>query len=228
MRSADKVKTENCWSTIGVWGDSNPKCDKLAHVIHCRNCSVFTRAGRQAFERTLPNDYIRQWTKELAETPSPQLDTDLSIVIFRLGAEWFALPTEYFVTVEPAGFIHKIPHVQSNKVLGLVNVRGTVRLCLSIANLLGADADKYGSASISNSGYNRFLVVNYCEQVLVFPVDEVGGVHRVSAERMDRVPATLPANQAETVLGVTVLDDNHVVILDAHKVFNNLDGIIGG
>ena len=45
---------DDCWNRIGVWGTETPRCPKLEDVVHCRNCEVYSAAGRLVLERRLP------------------------------------------------------------------------------------------------------------------------------------------------------------------------------
>jgi chemotaxis-related protein WspD len=82
----------DCWNQIGVAGDGT--CPELEKVIHCRNCPVYSAGGRHLPEREPPEDYLREWTRALAEEKDEDKAADtLSVLIFRLGQEWLALPT---------------------------------------------------------------------------------------------------------------------------------------
>ena len=38
---------DDCWNRIGVWSRAGATCPKLDDVTHCRNCSVYSDAGRR-------------------------------------------------------------------------------------------------------------------------------------------------------------------------------------
>jgi chemotaxis-related protein WspD len=219
-------KVDDCWNKIGVWGAAQPRCERLAEVIHCRNCQVFTQAGRLAFDRATPAGYVKQWTDRYCEERAEQSNTNLSIVVFRLAREWFSLPTRYFVHVEKTGFIHKIPHLSSDFLLGLVNVNGTVRLCFSIAGLLGAQFNEVAPHDDQVGVYRRFLVLSFNGQSFVFPVDEVGGIARVNTELIQNAPATLPSGRVEMIQGVIDLKGRQVAMLDSGRVFGTIEEAI--
>ena len=44
-----------------------PRCPRLDEVIHCRNCEVFTQAGRNLLERALPEEYKEEWGSVLVK-----------------------------------------------------------------------------------------------------------------------------------------------------------------
>ena len=80
----------------------------------------------------------------------------VSVLIFRLGAEWLAFRTQAVAEVTTPRPVHRIPH-RSNQILsGLVNLQGQVQLCVSLHGLLGVDstgvADPAGRAARPRPG----------------------------------------------------------------------------
>src|SRR6185436_17733771 len=79
-----------CWRAIGVSGDGI--CPELVTHVHCRNCPVFTRAGRSLLERAAPAGYRDEWTRLLAQV-KPAAASERSVLVFRLAEEWLAVET---------------------------------------------------------------------------------------------------------------------------------------
>lgn len=69
----------------------------------------------------------------------------LSFVVFRIGPELFALPTQVLHEVAESRGIHSLPHRRHSVVLGLVNIRGELLICVSVGRLLGLDRDLEGA-----------------------------------------------------------------------------------
>lgn len=227
MSKVESQAVATCWSTVGVWGNQTPRCDKLKDVIHCRNCKVYWDAGRQVFDREIPEGYLDQWTQTLAGVPEERSKDTLSIIYFRLGEEWFSFSTRYFVEVSQIKSVHQIPHQAGVAITGLVNVGGSVRLCFSLSELLGVT--KNGDKTKDKHGvYRRYLVVQINENDFVFPVDEVGGVYRYAAPELKQVPATIETDKAGLLLGVLEIDGNDVACLDAEKLGMAFEGLING
>src|SRR5438445_8021579 len=63
-----------------------------------------------------------------------------SAVIFRIHSEWLALPTEAFQEVAERRRIHSLPHRRNGVVLGLVNIRGELLICVDLGRVLGIGA----------------------------------------------------------------------------------------
>src|SRR5262249_15534027 len=124
----------DCWNHIGVRGDRS--CPELPTVGHCHNCPVFAAAGRRFLDGPSPDGYLDEWTWRWS-APVEEAAADLeSVLIFRLGEEWLALPVRVLLEVTPAKSVHRIPH-RGGLLAGLVNVRGELHLCVWLAQLLG-------------------------------------------------------------------------------------------
>lgn len=86
-----------CWNRIGVWGDRS--CPELEAVTHCHNCPVFAAAGRSFLDAPSPPDYLDEWTRRLALPDGADAADVHSLLVFRLGSEWLALPVGVLVEV---------------------------------------------------------------------------------------------------------------------------------
>jgi len=58
---------DDCWNRIGVEGEGDHSCIQLKTVIHCRNCPIYSSAGRGLLEREAPPEYLDEWTDILAK-----------------------------------------------------------------------------------------------------------------------------------------------------------------
>ena len=150
----------DCWNRIGTSGDRS--CPELQTHIHCRNCPVFASAARTFFDRPAPDGYLAEWTQWLAGStaagdgeagesavPGDQ-DRDresISVLIFRLGQEWLAFRTQTVAEVTLPRPVHRIPHRSNEILIGLVNLRGQLQLCVSLHGLLGVDVAPRAVAS---------------------------------------------------------------------------------
>lgn len=220
---------KDCWNQIGVWSRQTQKCDKLPKVVHCRNCEVYTNAGRQALDRRVPKEYSELWLQNISNINLDNRKNFTSIVVFRLGMEWFGLPTMCFKSIENLSFIHSIPRYTNSLLLGVVNIRGAVQLCFSISSLLqlnSDNADKFGASKFNV--YKRLLVLTNSGQDFVFPVDEVGGIDRVDESVLEPIPAGLNKDYAELVKGKLDLPSRKTALLDATLLFAAFEAAIGG
>src|SRR3974390_1884061 len=107
LPSTTPIESVVCWGQIGVFGDRS--CPELHKYIHCHNCPVHSAAGLQLLNRPLPYGYRREQTDYFARQRDPREASNFSAVLFRIGAEWLALPT--LILQEAAEFkkIHSLP-----------------------------------------------------------------------------------------------------------------------
>jgi len=219
-KKAVQVKVDDCWKRIGVRGTK--ECPELAHCLHCHNCEVYSRAGRQLLDRKLPAGYAQVWTKLLAAPEEEPLPGRVSILIFRIGPEWLAMPTHLFVEVLEVKGVHSLPH-RSNKILrGLINVRGEMQLCFSAGTLLGVDKDLSAEEAIDSKALSRMLLVSMEGEHLAFFANEVYGVHQYHPSELKPLPATLPKETSAYSKGLLHWKDCHIAVLDEAIVIKKL------
>src|SRR5947208_600171 len=121
------LEIDACWQKIGVDGDRS--CPELPKAIHCRNCQVYSDAGLRLLNRPLPEEYRRESTAHFGREKILAPPARSSILLFRINAEWLALPTQAFQEVAEWRKVHSLPHRRQSVVLGLVNIRGELLIC---------------------------------------------------------------------------------------------------
>ena len=193
-----------CWNHRGVWGDSS--CPQLKTDIHCRNCAVYVSAGRELLQRPAPAGYVEEWTQLLAKDlltadsgaimvrPMTEAGEVLSLMLFRIGNEWLALPVSVIKEATQVCPIHRLPHRTNHIFLGIVNIRGEILMCISLSDLLGLSSQERNLSFIvpmELSRYQRMMVLEIQDNRWVFPVDEISGVHRFSTKDLQETPAVV-------------------------------------
>jgi chemotaxis-related protein WspD len=172
---------ENCWNRIGVRGDAS--CSKLAQYAHCRNCPTYSAAASRFLDRDLPPGHIEDWTRHFAAPAAVEAAGTRSAFVFRVGSDWLALPAGAIDEVAEPRAVHTVPH-RTGIVLGIVNVRGELLVCVSLARLLGIGQDAEGAG-------RRLLVLRSNGRRVVCPVDEAHGGCRHTASDLTPPPATV-------------------------------------
>jgi chemotaxis-related protein WspD len=213
----------DCWNHIGVTGDRS--CPELETFIHCRNCPVFSAAARTFFDRPAPEGYLADWSRWLA-VPTDEAQRDgngsdghknelrgvaISVLIFRLGAEWLAFRTQAVAEVTTLRPVHRVPHRSNEIFTGLVNLQGQVQLCVSLHGLLGTE-----TASPSQ------LVVLHDRdraETWAFGADEVLGVERVPQSRWRELPSTLSNPAVGFSQAVLSWNGRSIGLLDEQRIF---------
>src|SRR5439155_6141290 len=162
----------DCWNTIGVAG--NGSCQELLRFVHCRNCPVYSAAAMQLLDRPVTADYRREWSAHYAEQKKLATPAKTPVVLFRIASEWLLLPTQALQEVAERRAMHSLPHRRRDLVLGLVNVRGELLVCVSLGRWLGlaglVTSDEWRVARAagalpanrrSSPGPDRLLVANW-------------------------------------------------------------------
>jgi chemotaxis-related protein WspD len=210
---------DDCWNKIGVIG--NGTCAELAKFIHCRNCPVYSTAGAHLLDREPPDAYRREWTEHFSASKKQTAAGRISVVVFRIGAEWLALPTGVFQEVAEWRPIHSLPHRRQGIVLGLANVRGGLLICVSLGRLLGLESE--GSVARAPDARGRLVVAEWQGRLLGFPVNEVQGVHRYQPEELREVPATFPRGNPGFSRGLLNWRGASIGCLDEELLFATLN-----
>lgn len=220
-----------CWRIIGVGGDRS--CPELKAFIHCRNCPVLADAARTFFDRAAPEGYLESW-RTILEEPSEVTETaDTSVLVFRVGSEWLALPSSVLIEVTPARMLHTVPHRTGTPLAGIVNIRGQLQLCVSIHTVLGLPG---GPRSIAPSegqvaeGTPRLIVVERESgqggERRVLGVDDVAGVHRVGRADLRPVPSTVSQAAARCSSALFEWQERTVALLDEVRLFEALHDMV--
>jgi len=237
----DKTPPVQCWNRIGVRGDRS--CPRLTEAVHCRNCPIFSAAGRRLFERQAPPQYLDEWTRRIAEPDTASVIESKSVIVFRIAGEWLALETRDVVEVVEMRPIHRVPHRSNKLLLGLVNVRGELHLCASLRELLGVEdigeaaqdtslsqpgARGEGTVGVSQpaetfTAKERLVVVERDGSRWAFPVDEVEGVHRIETRAFEELPHTVAKGEGCYSLAVFSHRDKKVGMLSQERVFRALE-----
>ena len=210
----------DCWDKIGVSGDRS--CLDLETYIHCRNCPVYAKAAMQLLSRPLSPEHRAEWTSHYALPQKLSTLGKISVVIFRIGFEWLALPTHSFVEIAEHRKIHSIPHRTGNVVMGLVNIRGELMVCVSLGHLLDLENTAVRERRLSTI-YDRLVVVIWNGHRFVFPADEVFGIQRLQADDVKEPPATIGRSSIAYSQGIIAWQNKTVGLLDAESVFAALD-----
>ncbi|WP_414446908.1 chemotaxis protein CheW [Burkholderia sp. 22PA0099] len=216
---------DDCWNRIGVRGDQS--CERLAEVGRCLNCPVYARNAARLLDRPLSRDELAQAARRDAAAPSrqarPEGDAQQSVLAFRVGDEWLALPTPVVRQIVDDRPVHSLPDRRSRAVLGIVNVRGTLRIAVSLARLLELDASAAPRAvDTVRSTFTRMLVVAHRGEPVVFPVDEVEGVLRFSAAERTPPPATVSRAGVALTSAMFAWRGSMIGLLDEDRLFDTL------
>lgn len=215
------VSLDDCWNRIGVWSKGEATCPELKNYVHCRNCRHYANAGRRMLERPVPQDYRQQWTERFAQIKQSREKKSIAVLLFRLGDEWFALDSRHISEVTRMLSIHSLPHYDDGLVKGLVNIRGELKLCVSIGCTL-----QLGKACESHATdheiLERMVLLEKDEHSFIFPVSEVEGIIHYRHEDLQALPPTLANARSKLTTGIVNWNARQVGVLDHELLFYSL------
>jgi chemotaxis-related protein WspD len=180
-------------------------------------------AAAQLLDREIPRDYQHQWTQIVGAPRSTVEPTFQSVIVFRIGPEWLALPCAVVEEVVEKTVMHRLRHRSSGILKGIVNIRGEVLLCVALDALLRLE-HAAGQRFAGRPGEQRLLVCNRHGDRLAFLADEVHGIHRYHAQALREVPATLARAEGKYTSGILPWRaDQSIARLDDELVFYALN-----
>ncbi|MBR8310681.1 chemotaxis protein CheW [Burkholderia cenocepacia] len=214
------LDVDDCWNRIGTRGDRS--CERLNDCLRCLNCPVYASNAAKLLERPLDVAEMTDVTRRMSAFGTAHASDDDDVarhaaLAFRVADEWLALPIGVLREIAGTRPIHSLPHRRNSAVRGVVNIRGTLRIAISIGALLGLDAGKAGS---DDGRFTRLLVAAHQGEPVVFPVDEVEGVLRFGASDWVPVPATVGRASAGLSRGVLSWRGKSVGLLDDDRLFD--------
>jgi chemotaxis-related protein WspD len=135
--------------------------------------------------------------------------------------EWLALPTHVCQEVAERRLIHTLPHRSGAILLGLVNIRGEIRLCVSLTQLLGLEVATNGRHRTPPTAQCLLVIAAHSEHWVVC-VDELHGIQRVPRSAVRDAPVTVAKAKPTLVKGVIDWQAKRVGYLDAELLFGAL------
>jgi len=204
----------DCWNRIGVQGDKS--CSELPRNIHCRNCPVFEQSAHALLDREAPAGYVEEWTQLLAREKEVEARFTDAVLVFRIGAEWLALPARRCMEIVGLRPIRRIPHRSNQILLGLTSVRGELLLCFSLAALLGLEP----AANTVANARPRLIVAREGQFGVTMPVDEVMGVLRFHKDTVQAIPATVAHAVPQFSRGMLAESQRKIGLLDEDLIFH--------
>ena len=175
-------------------------------------------AAAQLLDSDLPAGYLSEWARHFALAKSSADRKTMSVFIFRLGAEWLALPTGSVREAAPLRPIHSLPHRGNGTILGLVNVRGELLICISLIGLLAL-----GKNPATEEKTGRLIVIGDSGGRVAFPVDEAHGIHACHSVDVKETPVTVAKAATPCSRGIFSWRDRTVGLLEEKTFFAALN-----
>jgi len=214
----NNIKINDCWNTIGVWGDQSPRCERLKNIIHCHNCEIYTQAGSQLLGRQAEESYLEEWKTNLNQ---PRIEKDINLksaLVFRMGDEWFALASKYVKEITHCDKHHSLPHRKNQVLRGLVNVHGELLLNVSLGYLFRISKSEIESKYTNE----RYIIINDNNELFAFPVTEVREIIHYNMEDIQSTPSTIKKDTSCFIKGIIRHKNTDVGLLNSDLVFSAL------
>lgn len=175
------------------------------------------------FEKKPDEDYVRESTESLRQPFLFREGADkLSVLVFRLGVEWLALPTIYLKEVTQRRVVHSIPHRASPILKGIVNLNGELKLYVSLHELLQIDLPKEQEKGRLAYQRNRMMAIAKDGELWVFPVDEIDGIYYGDVLKIENVPVNVIKSSVNFIKGIIKLRNKGIGLLDDELLFTSL------
>jgi chemotaxis-related protein WspD len=194
-----------------------------------REAAAAAQTARDLLDRPLPPGYREEWARHFARSDRGVAAQDTTsedsktVMIFRLGEEWLALPTGILHDVVEPKPIRSLPHRRDAIVLGLVNIRGELLLCVSLHALLHIEQDKSTPHAARADSLRRLVVMGRKDRRLAFVADEMHGVRRYDRSAALAVPATISLAASAFTTSMLNWEGRSVGCLDETLVLDMLD-----
>jgi chemotaxis-related protein WspD len=146
----------------------------------------------------------------------------VSLVVFRLGTQWLALSTQVVKEVTEMLTIRSIPQRTTEVLLGLVNLRGELQLCISLKGILGLDNAYVRGRDDGQPRTARLMVIEKEGDGWIFPADEVLGVFPFAPGEVHELPSTPTEGGVPARKGMVYWQERAVSYLDETVLFDTL------
>ena len=180
-------------------------------------------AAARLLDRDMPHEYMAEMTAIASAKNHIVVPGTQSVLIFRLGTEWFSLPTHIFQEVAEGRKVHSLPHRGGGILRGLVNVGGELLLCVALDTLLGMETSPEANDLRRQTTNDQLLVCNRKGDKVAFFVSEVHGLHRFHPRDLRGVPSTVAKAAATYTVGLLHWNGSTVGCLDDELLFYALN-----
>ncbi|MDO9557556.1 MAG: chemotaxis protein CheW [Coriobacteriia bacterium] len=160
-------------------------------------------------------DILRRRAESLASEGQGEAQVDLmSLLLFRLADEWYAIRIESVREIYNDYSITPIPRVP-DYIRGIVNIRGEIVSVTDLAALMHMSGQLEHTMDAEQSSV---IVASTEECVSALLVDEIGDIVEVPANALEPSLATADRGQADWVSGSVYFDGRLVGVINLEKI----------
>lgn len=139
---------------------------------------------------------------------------ELEIVEFEVASNKFGInviKVKEIIQPIPVTFIpHAHPHVE-----GIIQLRGEVLPVVDMLKVLGIQ-------NVQRSPQQKYIVAEFNKQRVVFHVDNVTQIHRISWEQIEK-PSDMYQGGTSQVIGVIKQNDQMILLLDFERIMVDIN-----
>lgn len=139
--------------------------------------------ARELLDRAPEPGEREAWARHYAKPPERGAERPERAFVFRLGAEWLALPAGALAQAAAPRPAHSIPHRRDGALAGLVNIDGELLPCVRLERVLGIEP------SAKEEPAKRILVMNTPVGRAAFVADQVHGTLAYDAALLRPAPS---------------------------------------
>ncbi|MGD7043497.1 chemotaxis protein [Jeotgalibacillus proteolyticus] len=134
---------------------------------------------------------------------------ELEIIEFEINQNRYGINVIKVKEIIQPAAVTPIPHAHPF-VMGIIQLRGEVLPVVDIRKVLGAPLQK-------TMPQQKFIVSEFNQQKIVFQVDNVSMIHRISWDQIEK-PSQIYQNDASQVIGVIKRQDEMLLLLDFEQI----------
>lgn len=179
-------------------------------------------AASKFFARTPPPEYIQEWTEALKRPILHENKNLISVMVFRLGKEWLALPTIFFKEIKRPKPVHAIPHKSGKILKGIVNINGELKLYISLHEMLQIEPDLSPPQDKEPFHQDRMIVIIREADVWVLTADEIEGIFNWDLSGLENVPVNAAKSRINYIKGIMKMGTRGIGLLDEELLFASL------
>jgi len=165
-----------------------------------------------ALAETAEETLIRRAESLAVETQAEESTDILSLLLFRIGDEWYAVKVGDVREIFQEYELTQIPCVP-DYILGVVNVRGEILSVTDSAHIMGI-----GVVGTRDGVAPPAIVVANEEVVTALVVDEIGDICEVASGAIEPPISIIDRSQAEFVSGSVYIDGSMVGLINIERI----------
>lgn len=175
----------------------------------------------ELLNRESPLGYVEEWSELIKQGKGEFHENSMQpVLVFRSNNEWLGLPVKVIKDIVPIRTVHSIPHRMNDILRGTVNVRGSLKLFVSIANILEITQKEDQGSDPLNSGLMCLISLDHNDWVI--KVDEIFGIRRIAISSLENVPVTVSKSTANFLKGIFRIDGKDIGLIEEELLFYSL------